>query len=728
MLTGKSIMITGGTGAFGRKFVEKILSKFPEVERLVVFSRDELKQFEMSKLFPDTKYSQLRYFIGDVRDKERLRRAFEGIDIVIHAAALKQIPVCEYNPFEAIQTNIIGAQNVIDAAMDNNVRQVIAISSDKAAAPINLHGATKLCADKLFVAANNFKGKRDIKLSVVRLGNFLESFDSDVNFFLGMSASDEMPIADRRMTRFLTTLDNCFEMVLSALANMWGGEIFVPKIPSYHIVELAEAVSPGSKKQEVGLLLGEKLHEELITKSDAMNAVMFKDYFVILPSMKLWDVDNFISTFDGAICPNGFSYESASNSDWLTIEQLREIIVKKIDPTFRVNGIHSNIPYGRQTISSQDIQAVNDVLQSDWLTQGPAIENFEVAVAGYCGAKYAVVVNSATSALHIACLAADLGPGDILWTTPNTFVASANCGVYCGAAVDFVDIDPTTYNMCVRQLEMKLISARQQGRLPKVIVPVHFSGQSCQMDRIAELAKEYGFVVIEDASHAIGAKFRGQAVGSCAYSDMAVFSFHPVKIITAGEGGMVMTNNEDLYNRLLRLRAHGITRNPNEMKGTPHGPWYYEQIELGFNYRITDIQAALGISQLSQIDHFITRRNVLAKRYDDALQGLPLVLPKVNPDAYSAYHLYVVRLKGDGDVMAKRKQVFEQLRNDRIGVNIHYIPVHTQPYYKEKFGFKEGDFPVAEQYYREVISIPIYNGLTDDQQDYVIDRLRQVVR
>ena len=383
------------------------------------------------------------------------------------------------------------------------------------------------------------------------------------------------------------------------------------------------------------------------------------------------------------------------------------------------------IPYGRQDISQQDIDAVVEVLRSDWITQGPAIPRFEQAVADYCGVNYAVAVTSATAALHIACLAADLGSGDILWTSPNTFVASANCGLYCGAEVDFVEIDPRTYNLSIEEFERKLDLAKQQGQLPKVVVPVHFSGQSCQMDRIAELAKNYGFQVIEDASHAIGANYRGKPVGTCAFSDLAVFSFHPVKIITTGEGGMVLTNREDLYEKLIRLRTHGITRNPDLMQEESHGLWYYQQLELGFNYRITDIQAALGASQMQRLDEFVARRRVLAARYNELLQDLPITLPWQHPDTESSWHLYVIRLQLE-KINKTHRQVFEELRQAGIGVNLHYIPVHTQPYY-QKLGFEWGDFPQSEQYYREAISIPLYAGLTQENQDRAIESLRGIL-
>lgn len=383
------------------------------------------------------------------------------------------------------------------------------------------------------------------------------------------------------------------------------------------------------------------------------------------------------------------------------------------------------IPYGRQDITQADIDAVVTVLQSDWITQGPAIDHFEQAVADYCKAKYAVAVTSATAALHIACLAAGLGPGDWLWTSPNTFVASANCALYCGAQVDFVDIDAKTYNLDIEALEQKLLVAELQGNLPKVVVPVHLAGQSCEMERIAGLSRKYGFTVLEDASHAIGARYRGQPVGNCQFSDMTVFSFHPVKIITTGEGGMVLTNRDDLYEQLIRLRTHGITRNAQFMTEASHGPWYYQQLDLGLNYRITDIQAALGWSQMQRLEEFVGRRRQLAARYNESLSGLPIFLPHQHADTLSSWHLYVVRLQLD-DLRLTHRQVFELLRAAGIGVNLHYIPVHTQPYYQQ-LGFNWGDFPEAEQYYREAISLPLYYGLSEADQDRVFATLKQTL-
>ncbi|PNG31311.1 MULTISPECIES: UDP-4-amino-4,6-dideoxy-N-acetyl-beta-L-altrosamine transaminase [Pseudomonas] len=384
------------------------------------------------------------------------------------------------------------------------------------------------------------------------------------------------------------------------------------------------------------------------------------------------------------------------------------------------------IPYGRQSVDQADIDAVLAVLQSDWLTQGPTIDAFEQAVAVRCEAAYGVAVCNATAALHIACLAAGLGPGDWLWTSPNTFLASANCGRYCGADVDFVDIDPQTWNLDVEALAGKLQVAQAMGRLPKVVVAVAFSGQSCDMRQLAELAERYAFTVIEDASHAVGARYAGRPVGCGEFAAMTVFSFHPVKIITSAEGGMVLTNRPELADRLRRLRSHGMTRDPQQMSEASHGPWYYQQVELGFNYRMTDLQAALGLSQLKKLDGFVARRQYLAARYQQLLQDLPLTLPKAQADAQSAWHLYVVRLQLDG-LQRSHRQVFEGLREAGIGVNLHYIPVHLQPYY-QALGFSQGDFPEAEHYYAEAISLPIYPGLSDSEQDYVVQQVRRWIQ
>jgi UDP-4-amino-4,6-dideoxy-N-acetyl-beta-L-altrosamine transaminase len=412
------------------------------------------------------------------------------------------------------------------------------------------------------------------------------------------------------------------------------------------------------------------------------------------------------------------------------------------------------IPYGRQHITEADIQAVVDVLRSDRLTQGPKVPEFEQEVATYCGARHALAVNSGTSALHLACRALGVGEGDTVWTSPITFVASANCARYCGAEVDFVDIDPHTYNMSPSALEAKLEKAKRLGELPKVVIPVHMCGQSCDMQAIHELSRRYGFSIIEDACHALGGRYQNEPVGNCRYSHIAVFSHHPVKIITTAEGGLAVTNDAALAERMELLRSHGITRNPelftdvrrpmsdarNSTSEAPplttdQGPpttdhglpaWYYEQIDLGYNYRMTELQAALGLSQLQRLDEFVTRRQELASRYDRLLADLPLTLPWQHPDTYSAWHLYVIRLKLE-EISSSRNEVFDYLRQQGIGVNVHYIPVHIQPYY-QNVGFQIGQYPEAEKYYQQAITLPLFPTMTEDEQDRVVEALEAVVR
>jgi UDP-4-amino-4,6-dideoxy-N-acetyl-beta-L-altrosamine transaminase len=381
--------------------------------------------------------------------------------------------------------------------------------------------------------------------------------------------------------------------------------------------------------------------------------------------------------------------------------------------------IKSMIPYGRQTISQQDVDAVVAVLRSDFLTQGPVVPKFESAIADYCQVPHAVAVNSATSALHIACLALGVGPGDVVWTSPNTFVASANCARYCGASVDFVDIDPVTYNMCSEKLAEKLEQADRSGTLPKVVIPVHFAGQPCDMAAIHGLSQRYGFKIIEDASHAIGARYRTSVTGDCTYCDITVFSFHPVKIITTAEGGMATTKSPALARRMQLLRSHGITRDADELQNKAEGAWYYEQQILGFNYRMTDMQAALGLSQLRNLEAWITRRHEIADRYDQMLADLPMVLPKRQPNSSSALHLYPVQV-------ANRRDVFDSLRRAGVGVNVHYIPVHLQPDFHD-VGQKRGDLPVAESYYSRALSLPIFSALSQEQLQQIVGTVRNTL-
>lgn len=384
------------------------------------------------------------------------------------------------------------------------------------------------------------------------------------------------------------------------------------------------------------------------------------------------------------------------------------------------------IPYGKQDILQEDIDSVVETLTSDFITQGPAVKRFEEDVSSYVGCLYGIAVSNATAALHLACIALGVGPGDLVWTSPISFVASANCARYCGAEVDFVDIEPDTFNMCPISLSKKLEDAKRNNRLPKVVIPVHMAGQSCKMHEINNLSKQYGFKIIEDASHAVGAEYRGNKVGSCKYSDITVFSFHPVKIITTGEGGVVLTNSERIAKEITKLRSHSITRDACELEDNMQGDWYYEQQGLGFNYRLTDIQAALGSSQFKRLDDYVAKRNQLADTYRGSLSSLPIKLPTIIDDSYSSYHLYIIRLKSEY-INSTKKEVFAALRGMGIGVNLHYIPIYFQPYYRN-LGFSKGICPNAEEYYDQAISIPIFPTMTKDQQLAVVDSIRKAVK
>jgi UDP-4-amino-4,6-dideoxy-N-acetyl-beta-L-altrosamine transaminase len=384
------------------------------------------------------------------------------------------------------------------------------------------------------------------------------------------------------------------------------------------------------------------------------------------------------------------------------------------------------IPYGRQSISQDDIDAVVSVLNSDFLTQGPAVPSFENAVKKIVESKFAIAVNSATSALHLACLSLGVGKGDLVWTSAITFVASANCALYCGASVDFIDIEERTYNLCVNSLEDKLTKAKTAGKLPKVVIPVHLCGQSCDMERIYQLSLKYGFKIIEDASHSIGGRYHDNPIGSCEFSHVSVFSFHPVKIITSAEGGMCTTNDPVLAKKISLLRTHGITRDQRELVNNSEGPWYYEQISLGFNYRMTDLQAALGLSQLDRLEQFISKRNLIADRYIDDFNNSKIIFQKVTENTLSAYHLFVIQIE-EIDAARSKKEIFEELREMGINVNLHYMPVYRHPYYQSLNSFKFEDFPNAERYYSTAISIPIFPDLDEKDRLHISNSILSLV-
>ena len=688
-----------------------------------------MKQWEMAKLFQGD--DRVRFFIGDVRDRERMYRALDGVDYVVHAAATKIVPTAEYNPFECVKTNINGAMNVIDACIDTKVKGVVALSTDKASSPVNLYGATKLASDKLFVAGNSYAGADGCKFSVVRYGNVMGSRGSVIPFFLTQKGKGSLPITDERMTRFMITLEQGVELVWHAFEDMEGGEIYVKKIPSMKVTDIARAVDPEAKHEIVGIRPGEKLHEQMISPEDAYYTYEYPSTSrSCRPSTAGTRTSSASRMASG--CPKASpTPATATPSGWTWPPCRPGSRNTRTRSAASERHAMKTIPYATQSIDDTDLAAVREVLTSGWLTQGPSGPRFEQAFATRHGVAHAVAVSNATAGLHIACLALGAGPGRRCGPARTASWRRPTAALYCGADVDFVDIDPVTRNMSVAALAEKLDQAARNGQLPAIVIPVHFAGLPCDLAPMRALADRYGFRLLEDASHAVGASYEGQPIGS-RYADASVFSFHPVKIITTGEGGMVTTQDATVARQLQLLRSHGITRTPGEMSldGPMPGPWYYEQATLGFNYRMTDIQSALGHSQLQKLDDFHAARERLADRYDRLLAGLPLRLPARVPSATSqarsSWHLYVIEvLPGSG--VASRDAVFQRLWDANIAVNVHYIPIHTQPFYRAR-GFQPGQFPAAEAYYAGAISIPLFPSLGDEQQDFVVDELQKALR
>jgi len=695
MINEKKVLIIGGSGPFGRKMVKTILENY-KPSKLIVFSRDEKKQLEMAQIYSPDKYSCLRYFIGDIRDQDRLYEAFKNVDYVIHVASLKQASSIDYNPFEAIKINVLGAQNIIKAAIDQKVRRVIALSTDQAANPLNLYGASKLCADKLFVAGNVMSGDKGTRFSVVRYGDDRGVADVLIPELMKKKAQGVIEIADRRSTYFLFTLQQSVDFVLGCLGIMRGGEIFIPKLPSWKRETIINILAPEAVITEVGLQPHEKLHETLMTLDEARQAIESESCFIIKPGFS-WPVSDDQHWIP---CQEGFSYASDTNTQWILPEGVKKLIMEFGRP----------LPYGRQFIDDGDVQSVVEVLKSDWITTGQTIDAFEKEIADFTGASQAVALSSGTAALHAAMYAIGIGPGDEVIVPHMTFAATANAIVFQGGTPVFVDVDRDTLLLNPGLVEEKITPRT------KAIVTVDYAGHPSDYDLLRAIAGSRGLVLVADACHALGAVYRGRPVGSLA--DLSVFSFHPVKHITTGEGGMVTTDSPEYARRMRMFRNHCI--DSDHRQRAQKGSWYYEMVDLGYNYRITDFQCALGMSQLKKLPQWLHRRRFIADYYNTAFEKLGAIRPlAVRSGIEHAYHLYVIQLRTENP-SPERQRLFTALRDKGIGVNVHYIPVHLHPYYQKVFGTAPGLCPVAEDAYSRILSLPIFSGMQDDEARAVV--------
>ena len=629
---------------------------------------------------------------------EELAKQFQQLkaDVVVNCIGLTNVEACEDDEKLAAYTNVEIAQNIAQASKLSKVK-LVHISTDHL-----FDGAKAYASEQEKKVPVNAYGRTKSQGEDVVLDTYPDALVIRTNFF-GWGPSYKPSFSDK----ILNSLER--NTPIQLFDDVYYTPVSVASLREY-ILALVEKSANG---------IFNVTSSERITKYEF--GCLLTDAFGY--SKNLIEPVSIESIPGLTQRPKDMSLSNHKLSVFLSksISSLKEqILALKEEVKQQLERLV--IPYGRQDVSQEDINAVVDVLRSDFITQGPVIQQFEARVADYCGANYAYACNSATSALHIACLALGVGEGDLVWTSPISFVASSNCALYCNAVVDFVDIDGATYNMSPTALEKKLEEAKAKGRLPKVVIPVHLAGQSCEMEQIHALSKTYGFKIIEDASHGIGAQYKDQPIGSCAYSDITVFSFHPVKIITTGEGGMCLTNDPELSLLLGRYRSHGITRQAAEMSKAPDGPWYYEQLNLGLNYRMNDIQAALGLSQMDRLDEFIEKRRAIARRYDELLGNSIVGIPHQHTDTNSSWHLYIIRLKENAKI--SHKQLFEKFRAAGILVNIHYIPIYRQPYYKE-LGFTSAGFEEAEKYYEEAISIPIFPTLSQEEQRKVVSLIEQ---
>jgi len=726
-LKDKTVMITGGTGSFGKKCAQILLEQ-AQLKRLILFSRDEQKHVNLQRtLFPPSKYPQIRYFVGDVRDEQRLRYAFRDVDYVIHAAAMKHVDMAEYNPHECISTNVTGAKNVIQASIECGVKKVIALSTDKAAGPINLYGATKLCSDKLFVACNSLSGKDGTRFGVVRYGNVLGSNGSVVPFFQSQREKGVLPITDAEMTRFIITLEQGVWFVLDSMQKMFGGEVFVPKIPSTRILDIATAVAPECKTEIVGIRPGEKLHEVMIPADEARLAVEYDDHFIIRPTQRSWTSEIPYYDISGTPCPRGFSYTSDNNDRWLTPEMLRELVDEPDQPaaTLKIRSADGSprqptrtLPYSKQSIDQCDIDSVLKVLRSGWLTTGPVVQQFEDAVAKHVAADHAVSFSNGTAALHAAVATAGFGPGDEVIVPAITFVATANAVVYAGAKPVFADVDPETLLMDPQDV-MRKISKRTRG-----IITMDYGGQPCDYPTFKKIAEQNQLVLIADSSHSLGARSFGRPIPD--WVDMACYSFHPVKPMTTCEGGMVVTARPDYATQLKTFRNHGITTDHHQraIDGTCH----YDMQSLGFNYRLSDVHCAMGISQLAKLDGWQSQREQIAAAYHQQLGSITGVKPlQVASGAIHAHHLFAVRWS-ESATGVSRDSAITQLRESGIRANVHYRPVYDHTFYKNYFeNRKLHACPNADAAFPELISLPIFPAMTDEDVTRVVTSLRLII-
>jgi len=679
----KTIVFTGGSSLLAQSWIKY---EQPDYNYVLALHQRKLDNSKYKSIF-------LNY-----QDATHIAEQLERVkaDVVVNCIGLTSVEDCEENIAQATQTNVEIANRI--ASVCNNMGiKLVHISTD------HLFDGTNAFSDEHTpLSPLNTYGKTKGEGEKAILENNPDALVIRTNFF-GWGPVYKASFSDKILKNLEAGKQN----------NLFDDVFYTP----ISVKTLSEKIALLIEKEAKGVF--NICSNERITKYQfgVMIANVFGHETTLLHPASIDSVPNLtLRPKDMSLCNHKLCAFLGTSIPSLE-EQIR---VLKHDREAQKERLV--IPYGRQDVSEKDIQTVVDILRSDYITQGPMIQKFERKVVDYCNAKYAYACNSATSALHIACLALGVGKGDLVWTSPISFVASSNCALYCNATVDFVDIDAKSYNMSPVALEQKLIEAKAKGRLPKVVIPVHLSGQSCEMDKIHALSKQYGFKIIEDASHAIGATYKGQAVGNCQYSDIAVFSFHPVKIITTCEGGMCLTNDPHLSNLIGRFRSHGITRQASEMSKAPDGPWYYEQLNLGLNYRMNDVQAALGLSQMDRLDEFIEKRRAIARRYDELLKDSIVETPKQHLDTNSSWHLYIIRLKKNKNIT--HRQLFEQFRAAGVLVNIHYIPIYRQPYYQD-LGFTADEFDQAEKYYEEAISIPIFPGLTISEQLKVVELIEK---